>query len=60
MSDTVTVTLFHPMWPKGRDFDPVVAETMRRQGWVDKAADLKAPKTEANEADAPKTGGPRG
>lgn len=35
MSDAAAVRLFHPMWPDGREFDPVVAETMRRQGWTD-------------------------
>lgn len=35
MSDATAVRLHHPMWPDGREFDPVVAETMRRQGWTD-------------------------
>ena len=29
------VTLFHELVPQGRDFDPVVAVTMRLQGWTD-------------------------
>ena len=32
------VTLFHEHWPNGREFDPVVAETMRLQGWTDTKA----------------------
>ena len=45
MSDAAPVRLHHPMWPDGREFDPVVAETMRRQGWTDE------PGTAADEAD---------
>ena len=33
------VTLFHELVPQGREFDPVVAETMRLQGWTDQASD---------------------
>lgn len=29
------VRLYHPTAPSGRDFDPVTARTMRRQGWTD-------------------------
>ena len=32
------VRLFHEHWPNGREFDPVVAETMRLQGWTDTKA----------------------
>mgnify|MGYP006921446324 CR=1 FL=1 len=39
MSDAAAVRLYHPMWPDGREFDPVVAETMRRQGWTDEPGD---------------------
>lgn len=33
------VTLFHELVPQGREFDPVVAVTMRLQGWTDEAGD---------------------
>lgn len=37
------VTLFHEHWPNGRDFDPIVAETMRLQGWTDTKAKADKP-----------------
>lgn len=43
MSDAAAVRLHHPMWPDGREFDPVVAETMRRQGWTDEPGDATEP-----------------
>lgn len=69
MSDATAVRLFHPMWPDGREFDPVVAKTMRLQGWTDKPGTAE-PEAEPDKADSPtksttgpgrtNTGGPRG
>ena len=39
------VRLFHEHWPNGREFDPVVAETMRLQGWTDTKAKADKPNT---------------
>ncbi len=45
-----SVTLYHEHWPNGRAFDPVVAETMRLQGWTDAKAkaDKPAPTAHTN------------
>ena len=37
------VRLFHEHWPNGREFDPIVAETMRHQGWTDTKAKADKP-----------------
>ena len=44
------VRLFHEHWPNGREFDPVVAETMRLQGWTDQTGD-PVPEGETDGAD---------
>lgn len=51
MSDAAQVRLFHPLWPEGREFDPVVAETMRHQGWVEQADEVKADDLDGNDPD---------
>jgi len=49
------VTLFHEHWPNGREFDPVVAETMRLQGWTDTKAKADKPDPAAKPAPTDRT-----